>query len=331
MSAKSSISSAAIIGAGMAGVSCAVALKGSVPEVKVFEKSAAAGGRMTARVRGQYRFECGAQYFTVRSSAFQKQVDRWQQEWLVDEWPAWIVDLNNGDALTRDDQVVRYVGRPLMHSSIEDMATACDVQYNTRVERVERQSDRWVLFDQDGNGLGVYDAVIVAVPAPQAVPLLAATPGLADTAAAVNMTPCWSAMLAYPESLQLGFDAAFVVTPKLSWIASNVNKPDRVDAECWVLHGSPEWSDSHLEMDPVEVVDVLMRDMEQVCDTVLPLPEYSDAKLWRYALPVNPLNSAFLYDENLKIGACGDWCYAARVEGAYLSGLSMAAMLLHHV
>jgi predicted NAD/FAD-dependent oxidoreductase len=34
-----------------------------------------------------------------------------------------------------------------------------------------------------------------------------------------------------------------------------------------------------------------------------------------------------LWEAQQRIGACGDWCADGRIEGAYLSGLALAAEL----
>lgn len=334
MSESKEISSLAIIGAGMAGVSCALALRQAVPRIKIFEKSGIAGGRMSSRTREDYHFDCGAQYFTARTPVFRQQVTQWREQWLAEEWRGWLVDLHDGEALSREDDVERFVGRPHMHSCVEDMAALCDVNYRVHVARIERQGDAWHLFDEAGNLLGDFDAVVMAIPAPQAAPLLQdIAPAMAAQAAGVDMTPCWSVMLAFAESLQLGFDGAFLVTSKLSWAARNSSKPERGSIETWVLHGSPEWTEAHLDMEAIDVIEVLLKDMERACERKFPMPEYADAKLWRYALPVNVLGTDLagancLYDARLRIGACGDWCCAPRIEGAYLSGMSLAAAVL---
>ena len=49
---------------------------------------------------------------------------------------------------------------------------------------------------------------------------------------------------------------------------------------------------------------------------------------WRYAMPAEPLDNRYLFDPQLGIGACGDWCCGPRVEDAFLSGMAMAGCLL---
>jgi len=38
-----------------------------------------------------------------------------------------------------------------------------------------------------------------------------------------------------------------------------------------------------------------------------------------------------LFDEQSSIGACGDWCTSPRIEGAVLSGFSMADRVMKFI
>ena len=48
---------------------------------------------------------------------------------------------------------------------------------------------------------------------------------------------------------------------------------------------------------------------------------------WRYARAAQPLGADFLYDAELGIGGCGDWCRGDRVEDAFSSGLNLAKLI----
>ena len=48
-------------------------------------------------------------------------------------------------------------------------------------------------------------------------------------------------------------------------------------------------------------------------------------------MPINPIREDSLFDERKAIGACGDWCTAPRIEGAVLSGYSMADRVMKHI
>jgi hypothetical protein len=40
------------------------------------------------------------------------------------------------------------------------------------------------------------------------------------------------------------------------------------------------------------------------------------------------LDAGCIWDQNLRIGVCGDWCQMSRVEGAILSGMAAAGSVL---
>ena len=60
----------------------------------------------------------------------------------------------------------------------------------------------------------------------------------------------------------------------------------------------------------------------------LPDPVAPRAHRWAYSIPVDPAPEACLFDPESGVGACGDWCGGARVEGAFLSGIAMAERIL---
>ena len=62
----------AVIGAGIAGITCARTLAKAGHRVSVFEKSQGAGGRMATRNTEFGEFDHGVQYFTVRDPRFEE-------------------------------------------------------------------------------------------------------------------------------------------------------------------------------------------------------------------------------------------------------------------
>ena len=62
----------AVIGAGIAGLACAVELARADARVTVFERSRHLGGRLATRRSGASAFDVGAQFITARSRPFVK-------------------------------------------------------------------------------------------------------------------------------------------------------------------------------------------------------------------------------------------------------------------
>jgi len=54
----------------------------------------------------------------------------------------------------------------------------------------------------------------------------------------------------------------------------------------------------------------------------------AQAHRWRYAQAAEALDLGCLWDGELGLGVCGDWCQGSRVEGAFLSGMAAAGRVL---
>jgi predicted NAD/FAD-dependent oxidoreductase len=213
-----------------------------------------------------------------------------------------------------------------MNSIAAHLAADCGVRSRVQVSSIVGRDREWVLHHDQGED-GPYDITVVAVPAPQAVPLLEAAPMLQSRVAAVSMNACWAVLLGLESPLEIDFDGAFVNQGPLSWIARNRSKPGR-RSETWILHASPGWTERHLESEPDRVLDQLVKAFRTVAGVELPGQVELQAHRWRYAIPANTLSAPCLFDAKLGLAVCGDWCGGPRIEGAFLSGCAAAGRIL---
>jgi len=329
MSANPGEPEIAVVGAGISGLACGTALAAVGIPVIVLEKSRGPGGRMSTRRTAESAFDHGAQYFTVRDDRFRAVVDEWVAAGIVERWRGRIVTLPNeaGSDPVRDNGTPRYVGVPGMSAVTRTLSEGLGLRTGCRIVSGERRRARWWLDVEDGSRLGPYRALVLAIPAPQAVTLLRAVDELRARVAAVDLAGCWAVMLGYPRRLPPSWDGAFVNDGPLSWIARNNSKPGRPAAEAWVLHGSPSWSETHMEEPAEAVIEALVAEFGRIVGDRLPSPTLALAHRWRFALPREPLDAPFLFDDVEAVGVCGDWCGGPRVEGAYLSGLALGEHL----
>ena len=322
----------AVIGAGLAGLTCATALKGFA-RVKVFEKAVFVGGRISRYQVGEFRFNHGGQYFTVSNPLFLNLVEAWQQSGLVRPWDGWIVELDRGQLINLEDQTQRYTGYPHMQAITDSLAHHCDVSLSTSISEIEKQDDgSWRLFDNRGAYQGIYDVVIIATAAPDVVDLAQQVKSIAGPASKIDMTLCWTALFVFEKSLSMPFDAAFVLDSPLSWVARTQEvQPDASGQECWMIQASPEWSLQYAASFRGRVMHALLDAFFEACDIPPVKPLNSNVHLWKHALPINTLGQDCLFDEDAVLGACGDWCTSPRIEGAVLSGFSMADRVMKHL
>jgi renalase len=319
----------AVIGAGVAGLLCARTLAEHGVPVTIFEKSRGLGGRCATRRIDAWQFDHGAQYFTVRDPRLAPLVERWRLQGLIALWQGTLAVREKGQWQPAKRGVHRWVAVPGMSALGAHLAEKLDVRRNTMVERIERAGDRWRLMSDSGDDLGSFSVVLVCVPSPQALHLLTpVAPALAQLAAAAVMHPIWATMLALPDRPGVTWDGAFLNDDEtLSWISRNASKPGRDAGEAWVLHATREWTLRHLE-ESTDSVSEMMTTAFQHATGCTTRPVHAVSHRWRYALPDPVVAAPALYDAALGLGAAGDWCGGARVEGALLSGIALAEHVL---
>ncbi len=323
----------AIVGAGVSGLICARSLLHHDVEVTVLEKSRGVGGRMaTRRTAEGPAYDHGAQYFTVRDERFERSVKSWMQEGIVAPWRGRICSLLDGQPQWKEDSALRLVGVPGMSSICGHLAAGLQTQFSTQATAPEQRDNAWTICDVGNRHLGEFDYFISSAPAPQSAALLAGAPILQQQAMSTEMHACWAVMVSFDESLQLPFDGDFVQESALSWISRNDSKPGRGgEGESWVLHASPDWSDECVDEEPDTALGKLLQAFWQATGAKPRPTRYATSHRWRYAIPAQPLEAPCLFDSQLRIGACGDWCGGPRVEGTFLSGLAMASRVLDHM
>ncbi len=324
------IRTAGIIGAGIAGLTCAQSLHSSGVRVTVLEKSRGLGGRVaTRRIDSGMSFDHGAQYFTIRDPSFRSQVNLWCDAGVVARWLARIVALDQGAITDPAGTQERFVGAPGMNAIARSLAARIDVHANVMAQAVQRLDGKWHVDDSTGKRHGPYDLLISTAPPPQTSALLGKLSAvIASQLTKVVMDPCWSLLVQVGQSLSTPFDGAFVHRSPLSWIARNSSKPGRDAGDCWVLHASAAWSRDHLEEPGAAIATALGREFwHAIAQTPQPF-DFVLAHRWRYALPHEPLPQRYLLDGDTQLAACGDWCGGPRVEGAFLSGRALAEAVL---
>jgi renalase len=302
----------AVIGAGMAGLACAAQLMSKGHVVNVFEKARGPGGRMSTRRVSvgtqELQFDHGAQYFTAREAAFVAQVATWENAEVVARWPVAGVDA--------------WVGTPGMNAPLREMAARCLVNWNTRVLRIDRVGTEWLL-SADATRFGVFDTVVIALPAEQATPLLADHDEAAAALARATISlPCWTVMVSFALPLALP-DDVLRNGGIIGWAARNSSKPRRKGENEWVIQATHDWSTAHVNDPAYSVQHALLAALRIHAKAELPDIIFISSQRWLYAKS-GSANLPLIWNASLKLGVCGDWLRGPRIECAWLSGAALA-------
>lgn len=315
----------AIIGAGMAGVTCARALAEAGLDVTLLEKSRGLGGRLaTRRVDGApapaaWQFDHGAPAVAAADPAFVAHLRA-----LASARPWRRADQEDAD---------EWVGVPSQSRLVGELPASVTLLTDTRVESLAPTSDGpWRLMTDDGPMRQTFDAVALTAPAPQTAALLPPGP-LTKRLAAVVMEPCWALMVATRGPCPMTVSAAGADVER---IVADHDKPGRAPLQAggsglYVLHATAAWSRRHLEDDRDAVrASLLERFRAAVSAPSDAAAEvlHAAAHRWRYARVARALGEPCLFDAELGLGYAGDGCLGDGAEAAFRSGRALGRRLV---
>ena len=341
------MSSLAIVGAGAAGLAAAHALAPDL-RVTVFEKSRGLSGRAATRWRDapapdgspfRWRYDHGAQYVELPSgSRAEALVRRVAGDDLVAvDGAVWPFD---DDGTLRPD--LARTGSPHwtfadgiagLGRRIVDATPELDLRLETRVARLVRPSEGWLVEDDDGTRHGPFDAVLLTPPAPQTADLLAASDldaARADALREATYRSQFAVVWAFDHVLDRPGDADALVNRggrhAVAWIAVESDKPGRAPdgASLLLAQMSDAWTRAHYDDDRSDVVRLAA---EAVAGVWGPLPEplWTDTQRWRYSSPAASVDASAVESRADGLFVAGDFTAAkGRVDLALEQGLAAA-------
>ncbi len=316
----------AVIGAGIAGLRCATVLQSAGHTVELFDKGRGIGGRLSTRRNDLWQCDHGAQYFTARHPDFILQTEQWLEASVVALWEPLLKVYQDGQWSSPQGTLKRFVGIPGMSAPARAMAQTLSVQTSTTIQSLSPDNSGWRLTSAEHGLLPKhYTKIVFAIPPLQVAAILAThSKKLSAITDSIAMHPCWTVMMQFDAPPAIPFDAAFINTGPLSWVARNSSKPARKGQESWVMHATPDWTLANLEADAKNIGSLLVDAFKQLGGLK---PATWSAHRWRYASSDPSISLGSVWDAEAGIGLCGDWLNGGRVEGAWLSGQALAQQI----
>ena len=290
-----------IVGAGIAGAACAVALQSEGIDVRLIDRGRAPGGRMAAPSLHGRRVDIGASYFTVRDPGFDAVVQAWAASGQARPWTDTFAVLGPGQPAAVTTGPMRWSAPEGLRSLVRDLIG--DIPLESGVE-----------LDHLPGG-----TVVLAMPDPQAARLV-------EIPQAVEYDPVISITCGFADRNWSFADAAFVHDhPEVEFIADDGAR--RGDgAAVLVVHTPAAFARGHLEDPPGAVAPVIaaLRDLTGVAE-----PIWATAHRWTFAKPAGQHDRSFALlngPDGSDVGLAGDqWCPEGhpRVEAAWRSGTDL--------
>jgi len=187
-----------VVGAGIAGIACAVELAAAGVPVRVVERARTLGGRMASADLEGRPVDYGAAYFTVRDPEFAAVVEGWRTAGLARQWTSELTVFGTEGRSSKSGPV-RWAAPHGLRSLVVDLAQGLDITFDHEVHRV-------------GPGVDGHpaDVVVLAMPDPQAERLLDAGSAAGAAVAGRPWRPVIAVTAAYVEREWTPLPAAFV-------------------------------------------------------------------------------------------------------------------------
>jgi predicted NAD/FAD-dependent oxidoreductase len=289
-----------VVGAGIAGLACARELLDAGVPVRVLERGRVVGGRLASRkLDGRYA-DIGAAYLTADDPAFAGRLESWRIDGLARPWTETFLAYD-GAGPTATTGPTRWAAPGGLRSLAEDLARELDVTLEHEVTE-----------------LPAADAVVLAMPGPQAARISALT-----AAREQEWAPVLAAVLTYPARDWPDFHGAFVNGhPVLATVCDDGDRRGD-NAPVLVAHTTPEFARPHLS-DPSEAAF----DIEAAVRDLLGVTAVSTrVHRWTFATP-QPVSGGASFVREGDVYLCGDAFGKPRVQTAWLSGRAVAHDLL---
>jgi renalase len=283
-----------VVGAGIAGLACARELVDAGIPARVLERGRVVGGRLASRrIHGRYA-DIGAAYVTADDPGFLGRLQTWRIDGLAHPW----TDTFRGQ---HGPGPMRWAAPGGLRSLAENLAAELEIRLETTVTE-----------------LPAADAVVLAMPGPQALRIVADLPA----AQKQTWSPVLVAVLTYPERVWADFAGAFVNDdPVLTKVCDDGDRRgDR--APVLVAHSTPDFAAAHLD-DPAAAGPA----MAAAVSARFGVPKDVDVFVhrWTYAVP-EPGEELFARHGHVYL--CGDAFGKPRVQTAWLSGRAVAREIL---
>lgn len=307
----------AVIGAGLAGLSCARVLRRAGCYVEVFEQDRLIGGRVGTLRSGLVTFDHGAQYIAARTDRFRQFIDELVRTGYAQRWVPRAVAGEEGASPMHP----WFVGTPGMSAIVRPLAESVRINTNRRVHTLQRTDRSWHLWFEDQTVAGPYAAVAVCVPAREARLLLGAMESLAEQIDRARMSPCWALLLQLDERVLPEFDVYSDMSQIIRWVGRNNAKPGRISrGDQIVIHASPAWSRQTEDAEPELVAEELWGEVSTLLGLPQVQPTQMTAHLWRHGLVETSLGESYIFAREHMVGVAGDWCLGRLAEHAFESG-----------
>ncbi len=340
-----------VIGAGLSGLTAASQLRQTGLSVLVVDKSRGLGGRLATRRLGATAIDHGCRYLEPFADSALSPIPELLAANVLQPWQPEAFSLSADGALQPMATGTLYVAPQGMSAVAKALAPGLNIHRHWRATSLTPLPQGWRI---EGETLGgdvpsatalEARAVVVAVPAPQAIALIVAAAQhdealktLVQRLQTVDFEPVITVMAGYgsrcaPSPTVQKDPGGWLVTgdnhPTLRWVGLDSSKRTDPQEPVVVIHSSAAFATQAIDRPDLEPVgQALLATAAEILGSALSDPDWMQVHRWRYGFAQTYLKAPILSSPALPnwVG-CGDWCNGGSAEGAIASGKQAATAI----
>ena len=331
----------AVIGAGIAGLTCARQLQQAGKSVVLIDKSRGLGGRLATRRLAGTHADHGVCYLQPKGDLFRQWIAELVAAGILRVWTEGIHSLSADGILQPRTKFAPYYAAPLGATSIAKyLGRDLEIIGDKLITAIDPISHGWRLSSKDPEFDLTAEQVVFATPPAQALVIAkqAIDPTCIQQLSNIQFSRSITAIAVYPTTNQTATAAITwqgiqcIEHPTLAWIGLDSSKQLNPTQPVLVIQSSAAFAEQYFDAPDLAIVG------QKLLDAIVPLiptlttPELIQVHRWGYAFAQNPASVQFLTAQTTApLYFCGDWCGGNRVESAYLSGMAVADRVLNNL
>lgn len=312
-------------------------------DVTIFEKGDVFGGRLATKYIGnnkEHQLDFGAPYLEIATPEFREFSVKLSEKGLLQPWGG---DFRFFDGERMLDQNPNGMTNPVvtsrqgMDSIGKYLSRWSDIRQNTKVGGITYIGDNrtkkrpWMITLTSREVIGA-DAILIALPAPQAYGILGSTIDETNTLKIVREID----EIAYSKTYSLSAGYAGQEIPEWQGIACNQSSLEFISNEGlkrggsqgsqFVLHSTDAFVQKHVHSTKDQIVKEMLSEFAKITGGWATSPEWYDLDLWRFKAPFKTINRPYfeLEETDSPLALVGDYFEGSGAAFAYQSGKRLA-------
>ena len=312
----------AIIGAGFSAAVFSVLIQGS--DLKIFDKGRGPGGRSSSRrVDNIGIFDHGLQFINSENTEFINFLKKNLSNWIK-EWNGNFIDFDKNQILPKS---IKYIGINGNNDFVKKLISIPSY-YKKELLKISKKSGEWLLEFTD-KSQEMADILVLTIPTEQCKNI---TQSLnINFLFKGSMEPNITTMIAFESTKFIKTSGYLFKTNNILGWAANESSKSRLantdSLQLWTLQSSTSFADANCKNFKIEKLSIMNRMIKEFSN-ILGISDmkiiHKDAHSWLYAYKKDVFKKEFFWDDQLKLGICGDWMCGSKAEDAWRSASMLA-------